>query len=143
MSEIKREIMQTVNLKRIMDLANLKSSYLGAHLFPENKSPRHAIHRVLKGDMLLNSWQIAKLSELINVPVGLLFEDADWQMAVPVNTRLVQFRTYDYFAELDLDTMTTTISRNGVLFFEKTSHEKSVEISEYLSSLTDLVIKNR
>jgi len=135
--------MQTIDLKRIMTVANLKTSFVGGHLFPDNKDPKAAVRRVANGEAYLNSWQIAKLSEVLNVPIGLLFDDASWRMSVPagLSKKVIQFKTYDYFAELDLTTMTTTVSRNGLLFFEKLESPKSIELTQYLSQLTDLIIK--
>lgn len=135
--------MQSIDLNRIMTVANLKPSFVGAHLFPDNRDPSKAVRRVMRGDMLLNSEQIAKLSELLNVPIGLLFDDASWCMSVPAERRnIINFRAYDYFAELDTTTMTTTISRNNLVFFEKLiTHEKSIGLTDYLSQLTDLIIK--
>jgi len=135
--------MQTLDLKKIMITANLKASYVGAHLFPNNVDPAHAVRRVTRGETFLNSEQVAKLSELLNVPIGLLFDDASWHMSVEAGRRdIINFRTYDYFAELNTETMTTIISRNGLLFFEKVvTHEKGIGLTDYLSQLTDLIIK--
>jgi len=137
--------MQTLNLKRIAETANLKAAYIGAHLFPDNKDQAHAVRRVMRGEMLLNSEQIAKLSELLNVPIGLLFDDASWHMSAPAGRRnIINFRSYDYFAELNTLTMETTISRNGLIFFEKIiAHDHGIGLKEYLSHLTDLIIKHK
>ena len=128
-----------------MKTANLKTSFVGAALFPDNVLPQDAVRRVLRGEALLNSDQVAKLAEMLNVPIGLLYDDASWSMDVPANSRnLINFRTYDYFAELNTSTMTTTLSKNGLLFFEKViTHEKSIGLTDYLSQLTDLIIKHK
>jgi hypothetical protein len=135
--------MQTLDLKRIMITANLKASYIGAHLFPDNRDPRQAVQRVARGEAFLNSEQIAKLSELLNVPIGLLFDDASWCMSVkPERRNIINFRTYDYFAELNTETMETTLSRNDVLMFEKLiNHDRGITLTDYLAQLTDLIIK--
>ncbi len=134
--------MQTIDLKRIIKVANVKTSFIAGHLFPANSNPSQALRRVMRGGSFLDSWQIAKLSELLNVPIGLLFEDADWHMSVEANrVNIIQFRTYGYYAELDTSTMTTTVSGNGVVFFEKVVHQKSVGLTDYLGQLTDLIIR--
>lgn len=134
--------MQTIDLKRIMDTANLKTKDLAPLLFPGFKHPERSVRSVQKGILKLNSDQLAELSKLLNVPVGLLFDDAAWCMSAPASeNRIINFRSYDYFAELDLDTMTTTVSRNGMLFPEKITHPDGVGLHDYLSSLTDLIIK--
>lgn len=135
--------MQTLDLKRIAETANLKASYLGAHLFPANKGQAHAVRRVMRGESLLNSEQIAKLSELLNVPIGLLFDDAAWHMSVPAGRQnIINFRAYDYFAELNTETMVTTLTRNGQTFWGKLiTHDRGIGLTDYLSQLTDLIIK--
>jgi len=126
-----------------MTASGLKASFLAPSLFPDHKYPAKAFSYIVTGKANLDSVQIAKLSEILNVPIGLLFDDADWRMDVPAGLakRVVQFRAYDYFAELDLDTMTTTVSRNGNAFFDKIVHPSGVMLTDYLSSLTDLIIK--
>lgn len=124
--------------------ANLKASYIGAHLFPNNKEPRQAVRRVARGEAFLNSEQIAKLSELLNVPIATLFYDTKaWEIESNTNLKnRINFRTYDYFAELNTETMETTLSRNDVLMFEKIiTHDRGIGLTEYLAQLTDLIIK--
>jgi len=134
--------MQTLDLKRIMLTANLKASYIGAHLFPDNKDPRQAVQRVARGEAFLNSEQIAKLSELLNVPIGLLFDSTAWHMSVEADRKnIIRFRSYNYYAELNTLTMVTRVSLNGVMFFEEVHNEKSIGIHDYLAQLTDLIIK--
>ena len=134
--------MQTLDLKRIAETANLKASYLGAHLFPNNKDQAHAVRRVMRGEMLLNSEQVVKLSEILNVPIGLLFEEAEWHMSVPAGRKnIINFRAYDYFAELNTETMETRLSRNDIFYYTAMVHEKGIGLTDYLSQLTDLIIK--
>lgn len=137
--------MQNIDLKKILKTANVKASFVGPHLFPGHKDPGGAVRRVMRGESLLNSEQVAKLSELLNVPIGMLFEDASWYMSAPPGRKhVVNFRAYNYFAELDTKTMKTTLSKNGLLFFEKViTHERGIGLTDYLSQLTDLVIKHK
>lgn len=137
--------MQTINLQKIIELAQLDKKELASHLFPDLKHPSRSIAAVIAGNLFLNSEQISKLANLIQVPAGMLFEDADWSMGVPANQakRVIQFRSYNYFAELDLATMTTSVSKDGLTFIKTVKHPPSVELSEYLASLTDLIIKHK
>lgn len=136
--------MKTLDLKKIRKLSGLKASELALELFPNNKKPYDALNYIEKGRGFLDSQQIAKLSDMINVPIGLLFDDAAWEMGSPAGAArgVIQFKTYDYIAELNTETMTTTVSRNGVAVFDGVQHSGIVEISEYLSSITDLIIKH-
>ncbi len=142
MSKLKQSDMQTLDLKRIIKTSNLKTAQVGAVLFPDNKKPEAAIWRVTKGEAFLNSEQISKLSELLNVPIGLLFDDAAWHMSVEADRKnIIRFRAYDYYAELNTETMTTRVSFNGTVYFEEVHHEKGLGLTDYLSLLTDLIIK--
>jgi len=134
--------MQKLDLKRIIKTANLKTSFVGAALFPNNIDPSKAITRVCRGEAHLNSEQIAKLSELLNVPIGFLFDDAIWDISVEAGRKnIIRFRAYDYYAELNTETMTTRVSFNGTVYFEEVHHEKGIALTDYLSLLTDLIIK--
>lgn len=134
--------MKTLDLKKIRKLTGLKAHELATELFPNHKQPYNALNYVEIGKGFLDSQQIAKLSELIDVPIGLLFDDAEWQMGKPANSPrgTLQFKTYDYIAELNTATMTTKVYRNDVVIFDEVQHNGLVEISEYLSSITDLLI---
>lgn len=134
--------MQKVDLERIIKIANISVSEAATLLYPNNLRPRRALYKAFSGEYLLNADQLALLAERIDVPVGMLFDTACWKMGVPAGGKnIIQFRTYDYFAELDTKTMTTTISINGLSFFSKVTHEHGVGIEQYLSDLTDLIIK--
>lgn len=134
--------MQKLDLDRVMRTANLKTAQVGALLFPNHKKPYDAVTRIRRGQGFLNSEQISKLSELLNVPVGLLFDSAAWHMSVEADRKnIIRFKAYDYYAELDTSTMVTRVSLNGVMFFEEVHNEKSIGIHDYLSQLTDLIIK--
>lgn len=135
--------MSAVNLSRIIDLAQLDKTELANTLFPSVKHPMRSLYRVIYSKLNLDSEQLVKVANLVDVPVGMLFDDASWSMGVPRDQakRVIQFRAYNYFAELDLATMTTSISKDGLTFVKTVKHSPSVELSAYLSDLTDLIIK--
>lgn len=134
--------MKTINLKHIAETADLKINKLGEILFPDNRDSYSAVTRIMRGKGLLNAEQIAKLAEHLNVPIGLLFEDVDWAKSMPPFSRVISFKAYDYTAELDIDTRSTVITKKDAPFFHSIEHDKDVKLSEYLKSLTDLIIKN-
>jgi hypothetical protein len=137
--------MKTINLGRIIELAGLNKKDLAELLFPDLKHPNRSLSAVISGILHLNTVQIVKLSNFLDVPVGMLFDDASWSMGVPKDQakRVIQFKAYNYFAELDLATMTTSISKDGLTFLKTVKHSPSVELSAYLSDLTDLIIKHK
>jgi hypothetical protein len=134
--------MKTLDLKKIRKLTGLKASELAVELFPNHKNAYNALNYVESGRGFLDSSQISKLSEITEVPIGLLFDDAEWEMGKPANAPrgTLQFKTYDYVAELNTETMVTVVYRNGVVIIDEVQHNGLVEISEYLSSITDLLI---
>jgi hypothetical protein len=134
--------MKTLDLKKIRKLTGLKASELAAQLFPDHKNAYNALNYVESGKGFLDSNQIAKLSEIIDVPIGLLFDDAAWEMGRPAGAPrgTLQFKAYDYIAELNTQTMVTVVYRNGVVVIDEVQHNGLVEISDYLSSITDLLI---
>ena len=68
--------MKAIDLNQIITLANLKPTHLAKELFPDHKHPYSALNYVRGGKGFLNSWQIAKLSELANIPIDSLFTEA-------------------------------------------------------------------
>lgn len=137
--------MKNINLRHIIAIADLQKEKLSRQLFPDHKYPYKALNYIETGRGNLDSWQLAKLAEILNVPIGLLYEDASWYMSMPPKDdsckRLMIFRTYDFTAQLDLGTMQTRVSENKTVFFETVQHEKGVLLTEYLGFLTDLIIK--
>lgn len=136
--------MKTLDLKRIRTLAGLKPAELAPELFADHKHPYRALNYVESGKKFLDSQQISKLSDILNIPIGLLFDDAAWRMGRPAGAvrGVLLFETYDYIAELDTATMTTTVTRNGITIFDGVKHSGVVELSEYLSEITALIIKH-
>ena len=136
--------MKTLDLTKIRKLTGLKAQELAAELFPNHKHPYNALNYIEKGNGFLDSWQIAKLSEIVGVPIGLLFDDAAWEMSKPAGAPrgVILFKTYDYIAELNTESMTTVVYRNGAVVFDGVQHSGINEISIYLSSITDLIIKH-
>lgn len=135
--------MQTINLEKIIELSGADKNKLAAVLFPKQLHPVRSLYRAINVKQDLTASQISALSEFIDVPIGMLFSDAAWSMGVPAgqSRRIVQFRTYNYFAELDLESMTTSVSKDGLTFIKTIKHPKGVELTEYLSQITDLIIK--
>lgn len=68
--------MNTIDLNRVIKDANLKPTHLAKELFPDHKHPYNALNYIRQGRGLLNSWQIAKLSELAKIPIEALFTKA-------------------------------------------------------------------
>jgi hypothetical protein len=139
--QIKPEVMKKIDLKGIMNAAGLKNRDLDALLFPEHKHRDAAMQAVKKGALQLRADQIVKLAEFLKVPIDMLFTDTDWEMSAPKDQRVITFKNHDYTAEYNLDTQETTVYKGLLMVPEKLSHTGGVELTQYLSNVTDLVIK--
>jgi hypothetical protein len=65
--------MKKLNLDEIIKQSGLTVTAVGEALFPDNKMAYKAIHRIIKGEGLLNTEQLVKLSALVNRPIADLF----------------------------------------------------------------------
>lgn len=134
--------MQTIQLQKIIDLQGLDSSSLALALFPSHKFPSQALHRVCKGEGLLNSDQVLTLSEITNIPVGFLYASGEWRAEGTLNK--ISFVSGEVTADLNLSNFSTKLTtfHKGRLFVETVIHPQDIHAKVYLSELTDLVIKN-
>lgn len=133
--------MQKIDIRRLTKISGISITEMGVKLFPENKQPYKAINRVMAGKAILDAKQIAKLAEVLNVPIGLLFTDDAWLMTAPKDRRIFQFRNYDFLAEFNRDTNETTISCGDSVYFEKIQHEEGITLDKYLTQIAELIIK--
>lgn len=134
--------MKKLNLKKIIDNQHLDVDNLAKQLFPTAKHPKRALDRIVSGEALLDSNQISLLSMITDLPIGLLYEGGDWQQKEAVSN-LLKFGTEDYTAELDTTTWITKIYHKESLFHESVICSGAIPLSDFLNSLTDLIIKNK
>jgi len=133
--------MKTINLQNIIDSQELDTIEVAKQLFPNNKYPKLAINRILDGSAFLDSNQISKLSMLTGIPIELLYSDGKWSKAKATDG-LLKFTADDYTAELNTKDWTTKLYHKDSLFHEDIIHDKSIPLSEYLSQLSNLIIKH-
>lgn len=133
--------MQKLELQKIIDRYELDVHEVAKKLYPSAKYPKLAIDRVISGDALLNSEQVALLSAITGVPIGFLYSGGDWTWNGTAKENILSFSTEDYTAELDTNTWTTKIYHKGSLFHDAVIHSGSVPLSEYLSTLSNLIVK--
>lgn len=132
--------MQTINLKRIIEKQDLKPKWVAEQLFPENKYPKLALDRVLDGKAFLDTNQVSRLSAITGIPINFLYSGGEWEMKSTENK--ISFTSDDYFAELNTQTWKTEIYHKGSIFHETLIHSEGIPLSEYLSQLTNLIIKH-
>lgn len=129
--------MQTLDLKQIMTLHGLKPVALARELWPDHKEPYKALHYVLSGKGLLNSEQIAKLSEIVGLPISSLFTGS-W-LSTSLNAKTVQFSILGTMAELNMENRVTLVYFRGSQTPLELNHEKGTTLSEYLDKLINFI----
>lgn len=134
--------MQTINLKDILDAKGLRYEFVGQKLFPKNRYPYLAIKRVMDGKAVLDADQISLLSQLTDIPVGLLFGGGGWKGTQ--KGEVITFTAERFTAELNTQTWQTKVYENGTLFHEVLIHTEGIALSTYLKHLSTIVInKNK
>lgn len=136
--------MKTIDLNKIIEDKGLDVNELSQQLFPEHKHPRLALNRVISGDSTLNADQISKLSALVDIEIGELFEPSNWR-TVPMNvaTSEIVFENGDYKAVLNIDTMVTRIMHKKSLIHEQVLSSNSITLNEYLTQLNNIILKSQ
>lgn len=134
--------MKTIDLNKLIESKNLDVKELAKQLFPSAKYPKLALDRILNGSSFLDSNQISILSMVTQIPIGLLYENGNWE-SIKGEQNILKFATNEYVAELNTETWMTKIYKDGSIFHEEIIHNGSIPLSEYLSLLTDLIIKHK
>lgn len=134
--------MKAINLTRLIETKNLDVQEVARELFPEAKYPKLALDRILKNESYLNSNQISRLSLMTGIPINFLYEGGEWGEANTSSNGVIVFSAADYRAELDTNSWTTKLFHKNSIFHEAVISNPSIPLSEYLSELTSLIIKN-
>lgn len=136
--------MRSIDLNRLISDRELDINELSLQLFPEHKHPRLALNRVLAGGSTLNASQISKLSTIVDIEIGELFEPSKWR-TVPVTSdkNEIVFENGDYKAVLSTTEWTTRILHKGSLFHEKVMHSDTITLNEYLENLNKIILKSQ
>ena len=132
--------MKTINVKDIIETANLNKVEVAIQLFPENKFPALALNRVMNQELPLDANQISKLSLLAGIPIASMFSGENWRAELKGNVHT--FTNGEYKAELDTDTWVTKVFHNNSRIHEELIHSKAIPLSEYLNKL-DLIINKK
>ncbi len=127
-----------IYIDQIIEASPFTHKEVAAHLYPGNNYPDAALKRVSEGAAKLDSSQIAKLSAMTGLPVGLLFTENKWQRMAAGRKQI--FKRQAYTAVYHIDTKITTVLSNNSLFFEDVIGSGSMPVSELLN-LIDKIIK--
>ena len=112
-----------------------------AQLFPDAKHPYYALNRVARGEGLLDSEQLYKLSEMAGVSVSDLYDHKQWKMNSDADT--ITFENEDYKAVLDQKTWITKIFKKGSKLHEAVICPGTTPLSEYLGELDKIVEEDK
>lgn len=131
----------SIDLAKIIELNDLDKVQLARDLFPNNKFSSMALARVIKGEALLNSEQLAKLAHILDVTVDDLYNSGGWKMKANKadNKHIITFEAVNYKAELDTKSWLTKIYHKNSLFHESIIIDGKCPINEYLETINNLI----
>jgi len=134
----------TINLDAIMTAKGLNPRDLETVLFPKNKYPRQALHRLRTGVKPMNADQIARLAAFLRCEAGDLF-NGGWKVRSIKNKHhtfiRIDNRGKKYKAILDLEYGRTYLYADEHMLCETMLHSKTVTLSEYFLTLDRLIKK--
>lgn len=131
--------MDNIDVKSLIEKSGLDPVVLAKELYPSNKFPVHALQRVIAGEALLNSEQIAKLAQMLNVEINEVYDISKWK--VGANKDLIYLKHGEYRVELDLTAKTSKIFSGTTLKFETVLHSSTIALSEYIAEINKIITK--
>jgi hypothetical protein len=130
--------MQTINLEKIIKDTGVSQKELAEMLFPNNRHADRALNRIKKGRGFLNSQQIGKLAELVEIPISRLFSTSGWVKSLKDKDKYIFYKD-SFKAVLDPKTRITKIYCRNSLFYEDIIHSEFTVISDYLERLEEII----
>lgn len=131
--------MNTIDVKSLIEKSGLDPIQIAKELYPTNKFPTYALQRVIAGEALLNSEQIAKLAQILGVEINDVYDVSKWK--VTANKDLIFLKHGDYRVELDLGAKTSKIFSGATLKFETVLHSSAIALSEYIAEINKIISK--
>ena len=129
--------MAKLDVNIILERYKLDFKKVAAELYPHTKFPELALKRIVKGEALLDSEQIAKLAALADVQIQALFEPV-WSVRGREG-EVINFEAEGYRAVLNLETWETSVFKDNSLFHTEVLSHKTVDIKEYFKTLDRIV----
>ncbi len=127
-----------IDIKQTLKEKGLKKTNVAALIFPDVKFPSRAFSRVLSGKTELTTSQITKLAEILEVRVEDLFEPDRFKWDVKDGKHIFLYGN-EFRAEVDMETWNTRLYHCGELIKEDVICDGSTPISEFLSTLKNLI----
>ena len=126
--------MEIFNLGEFVKFHGLEPSWLAKALFPKNKYPKLAYHRVVRGRSHLDTRQLKILADFASVDIGDLFNRKNWNSKKQGDHWI--FEKPGFRAVMDSETMLTKIysSDTGELLGQMIC-ARTILLCEYVKSL--------
>lgn len=124
--------MKKINLGELIETLRLDTKELADKLFPMHKYPNMALSRVVNGEMLLDSSQIAKLSEFTGLPIEDLFTPS-WESVIKGS--LIVLVSGPNKAELNIESWETRLFKKDQLIKVINIHTPQMALSEFITRL--------
>lgn len=131
--------MRTIDLRRIIEQNHLDWGEISTELFPKNKQPRRALDRVAKGEALLDSEQISRLATLLGVEIQDLYAGYEWKATSKPG--LMTLTTDKFRAEIDTKNWILKVYANDKLFHDEVLMSPTIQLSELLKNLNQIIEK--
>lgn len=132
------KIVNTLNIEKIIQDSGLDINAVAAELFPKNKYPTLALNRVFANESQLDVDQLAKLAALLGVPTYRLLRDNTWEIKSK-GKDVLEMRMGDYKVLINYKENNSKIFHKGSLFHETLLHKNSIPLSQYISSINQII----
>lgn len=128
--------MKTIDLEAIIENNQLDTDALAVELFPNNKYPKMALSRVLKGEALLDSNQVSKLAMMLNVDISTLYTGG-WKAVSKKDLHIISNK--EFRAELNTKTWESKVFVNDTLYHSTLLHVSGITLLEYIENINKIV----
>lgn len=131
---IKITSMKDINLKHLIESRDLCYNEVAVLLFPDNKHPKLALNRVLKGEARLDSAQISRLAAFMKVEISDLYGLPGWKASLGEDGIHV-FKNGEFTARLNTTTWTTEVFKNDELLHGTIIHSGCMSLENYIQQI--------
>lgn len=131
--------MEKFNINEIVErLSPEEAAQLPKVLFPDVKFPKLAFSRILKGEAHLDTCQVAKLAELLGVPVSDLFRSSgSWRGGS--EDGCITLSRGRYRAKLNYGGVYLTLYKDGEVIRQVLSNVPGMTVQEFTEYLNQLI----
>lgn len=129
--------MSRINLTKLLKDSGASLPFIAKQLFPENKFPLASLKRVMRGDALLDSEQIAKLATYLDTPIESLYEET-WKAEASTDDSIT-FTKAGYRVILNLDTFQARIYNEETFETNLILTSRAITLSEFFAKVENII----